>query len=187
MQNAARRFPSPLRLVVCASGLPWKVPKWFEWADTEDAGWDRESLSRDVDWLGGAFLLARGDLIRKIGGFDERFFFYGEDIEFCHRVHAQGLRCRYEAGPTTTHLGGSSSDPSRMGAKMRNTHYWSARYLVQRLCYGALAAWFVRAVDTLTIGMRLLVLRLRRRTSTPRYEHLAGAFDVLRRPLGGAA
>jgi GT2 family glycosyltransferase len=187
LQNAARRFPSPMRLAACALGLPWKVPALFAWADTEDPGWDREHLSRDVDWLGGAFLLVRGDLLRRIGGLDERFFFYGEDIEFCHRVHREGMRCRYEAGPTTVHLGGSSSDATRMGAKMRNTHYWSARYLVQRLCYGALAAWFVRAVDTLTIGLRLAVLRLRGRTRTARYEQLSGAFAVLRRPLGGTA
>ncbi len=187
VQNVARRFPTPLRLAVCALNLPWKLPSLFEWADTDDMRWDRDRLSRDVDWLGGAFLLARGELLRRIGGLDERFFFYGEDIEFCHRVRGAGLRCRYEAAPTTTHLGGSSSDPTRMAAKMRNTHYWSARYLVQRLCYGALASWFVRGVDTLTIGARLLVLRVRGRTGTPRYQQLAGAFEVLRRPLGGAA
>lgn len=187
VQNVARRFPTPVRLAACALSLPWKLPGLFEWADTDDRGWDRDRVSRDVDWLGGAFLLMRGDLMERIGGFSEAFFFYGEDIELCHRIARAGYRRRYECGPTTTHLGGGSSDPTRLAATLRSAHYWTARYGVQRLCYGRLAAWAVRAVDTATVGLRLLALRVARRGGSARYEQLLGAWRVLSRPLGPVA
>ena len=45
------------------------------------------------------------------------------------------------------HIGGSSSDPTRVGAKQRNIYMWQARYQVQKKCYGPLAAWLVRSAD----------------------------------------
>src|SRR5260221_7774153 len=82
----------------------------------------------------------------KSGPLDERFFFYGEDVEFCHRVWRTGFRCHYDPKPTIMHLGGASSDPSRMAAASRNIHVWRGRGLVQRLCYGRLAGDFLRGV-----------------------------------------
>ena len=109
-QNVSRTFPTPLREFIRCFGLPWSFPRLFGWADTDDLTWDRETECRDVDWLGGAFLMIRGDLIRQIGLLDEDFFFYGEDIEFAHRVRKAGYRRFYQATPgSITHLGGGSS------------------------------------------------------------------------------
>ena len=110
VQNVARLFPSPLRRVVGAIGLPWWMPRLFGWANLEDLGWDRRGPARDVEWLGGAFLLVRGDVVRAVGGLDEDFFFYGEDIEFCHRIRSAGYRLRYDPSVSVTHLGGKSSE-----------------------------------------------------------------------------
>lgn len=180
MQNVTRRFPTPLRLAACSLGLPWRAPRLFGWADPDDPRWDRQTTARDVDWLGGAFLLMRGELLERIGGFDERFFFYGEDIELCHRIWRSGYRCRYEPGPGIVHLGGSSSDPTRLAAKARQTHHWDARYLVQRLCYGRLAAAVVKAVDTASASARLALLRMSGRRDSTRYAQIAGELRVLR-------
>lgn len=183
IQNVARRFPTPARLIACALGLPWRLPALFSWADTDDPNWDRTRVSRDVDWLGGAYLLVRGDLLARIGGLSEAFFFYGEDIEFGHRVWRSGLRCRYEAGPVTTHLGGSSSDPTRMAARHRSTQHWGARYTVQRMCYGRVAVALVRAVDTAVVIARMLVARVRGSAGAARYQQLRATFDVITGPL----
>jgi GT2 family glycosyltransferase len=178
VQNVARRFPTPLRLAVATFGLPWKS-RLFAWADCEDGGWDRANVSRDVDWLGGAFLLVRGDVLKNVGGLDERFFFYGEDIEFCHRVTKAGYRCRYIAGPKTTHLGGQSSDPTRMASRSKLAAMWGARYRVQRLCYGGWAAWFVWACDVMGIAGRKLWARLVDGAASQRYSDYRGLLDVL--------
>lgn len=107
-----------------------------------------------MEWLGGAFLMMRGDVLAQVGLLDEGFFFYGEDIELNHRIKAAGYRRFYDCVETTTHLGGSSSDPARMSALARSEHHWRARYLVQRLCYGALAERWVRCLDVVTHAAR---------------------------------
>ena len=180
VQNVARRFPTPLRLAVGTFGLPWKS-RLFAWADCEDAGWDRTSRTRDVDWLGGAFLMVRAEVLKKIGGLDERFFFYGEDIEFCHRITRAGYRCRYEAGPRTTHLGGQSSDSTRLPSRSKLAAMWGSRYRVQRLCYGAWAAWFVWCCDVLAIGGRTAWAGLVSAGKGERFRDYRGLLSVLLR------
>lgn len=147
VQNTARKFPTPLRSFVSLLGLPWRLPALFGWADTEDPGWDRETIQRDVDWLGGAALWLRGDLLKRIGPLDEDFVFYGEDIEICHRVWASGYRCVYDPGASIVHYGGQSNSEETWSARVRDDHTWKARYLVQRKCYGKIAESWLRASD----------------------------------------
>lgn len=167
VQNVARRFPTPARLFVSALALPWKFPRLFGWGDTDDPSWDRASVRRDVDWLGGAFLFCRGSLLERVGGLSDDFFFYGEDIEFSHRVWRAGKRCHYDPRVAITHLGGSSSDPTRMSKASRSVHHWRGRYLVVRKCHGVLAEWFVRSVDILAYASRAAWRRLRRGRDWP--------------------
>lgn len=176
-QNVCRKFPSPLRCLIGAFSLPWKMPRLFGWADCEDLTWDRNTIARDVDWLGGAFMLIRGDWLAKHKGLDERFFFYGEDIEICHRVWRTGYRCHYDPASTVVHLGGSSSDPTRMAAGTRSVHSWRGRYLVQRFCYGRIADWFLRWVDLVNVRLRLMRSR---RTGGSKEQELAEALGMLK-------
>lgn len=149
VQNTARRFPHPLRLIACRLGLPYRWPKVFGWADVQDPLWDRRLVSRSVDWLGGAFLMVPREVLEQVGGLDEDFFFYGEDVEFCHRVRRAGFKCWYEASVSTIHLGGASSDETRLPPNERNQRRMAARYLEQRKLYGVWTEWFVRIVDSL--------------------------------------
>jgi GT2 family glycosyltransferase len=178
-QNVCRRFPSPARCLVGALSLPWKFPGLFGWGDCEDLSWDRNTIAKDVDWLGGAFLLARGDWVAKHGLLDERFFFYGEDIEFCFRVRSTGFRCHYDPKATVVHLGGSSSDPTRMAANTRNIHSWRGRYLVQRYCYGRLAEFFLKCVDLVNVWARVKLSARRGRRDTPEHKSLVEALGLL--------
>jgi GT2 family glycosyltransferase len=156
VQNAARRFLTPLRLLSHTFGFPWSMPQLFGWADTEDPNWDRRLESRDVDWVGGAFMMIRREVIEQVGPLDEGFFFYGEDAEFCHRVTRAGWRVRYEPGASVIHLGGASSDPVRLAARQRSSLQWQARYLFQRRCYGRVAEWSARTADLASGGLRCL-------------------------------
>lgn len=180
LQSMARKFPTPLRTIVSALGLPWRLPRLFRWADTEDAGWDRETTKRDVDWLGGVFMLIRRELLDRTGVLDDDFFFYGEDIEFCHRAKRAGYRRRYDPTVAIMHLGGGSSDPERMPAAKRTVHQWRARYLVQRKCFGRIAAFAVRMTDLMMCGLRLIWLRLTGRKNAARYEDARSVWSILR-------
>ena len=47
--------------------------------------WDHED-SRVVDCLSGACMMVRRELVERLGGFDERLFMYGEDLDLCRRL-----------------------------------------------------------------------------------------------------
>ena len=94
VQNACRKFPHPFLASIGAFGFPWLFPRLFRWADMDDEGWDRTAGPRDVDWIGGAFFLARTATLQEAGVMDEEFFFLGEDCEWCHRIWKKGWRIR---------------------------------------------------------------------------------------------
>jgi len=71
--------------------------------------------SRDVDWVYGSFLLCRRSALMEVGGFDEAYEMYGEDLDLCHRVRAAGHRVAYCAEATIVHRG-NQSGARRYGA-----------------------------------------------------------------------
>ncbi len=82
MEDSARRFPTFWFIVRKAFG---KLPP----LDYEIAGTPVEP-----DWLAGMFLLFRTATFRELGGFDERYFLYYEDVDLCRRMKAAGYRVR---------------------------------------------------------------------------------------------
>jgi N-acetylglucosaminyl-diphospho-decaprenol L-rhamnosyltransferase len=157
IQNVTRRFPTPALSTCAALGLPWKVPSLFAWADAEDMDWDRTTTARDVDWLGGAFLFVRATAFGGKVRLDEDFFFYGEDVVFSHVLKERGFTRRYDPVASIIHLGGASSDPSRMPSGKRAVQRFKARYMVQTKCWGPAAARWLRGVDVVTTSAKLLI------------------------------
>lgn len=64
---------------------------------------------QELDWVTGAFLLARREVIEKIGGWDEGYFMYTEDTDLCFRAKKAGWKVVYNPKWSITHLGGKSS------------------------------------------------------------------------------
>jgi GT2 family glycosyltransferase len=69
-------------------------------ADAEDAG--------PVDWVSGAFLAVRRTAFDGIGGFDESFFMFLEDVDLCWRMGQAGWVVAYEPAGRVVHLEGAS-------------------------------------------------------------------------------
>lgn len=66
------------------------------------------AATHDIDSGSGAFLLMRRDALEAAGGgFDERFFLYGEDLDLCRRIRRAGYRILYTPGARATHIKGS--------------------------------------------------------------------------------
>lgn len=90
-----------------------------------DCSWDRV---RDVDVLNGWFWLARRLALEEVGLLDERFFMYGEDMDWCTRFLQAGWRLVYFPLARAIHYGGGSSenDPVRFFIEMHraNLQYW---------------------------------------------------------------
>lgn len=63
------------------------------------------------EWITGAFMLIRKNVMTAVGGFDDSYFMYGEEMEMCARIHQQfpKLQCWYLVGPQIIHLGGGSA------------------------------------------------------------------------------
>ncbi len=67
------------------------------------------------DWVTGAFLLTRSEVVKKVGDLDEIFFMYGEDVEFCLRVVKSGWQVWYTPLTRIVHLGSKSTERSILG------------------------------------------------------------------------
>jgi GT2 family glycosyltransferase len=74
------------------------------------------AASGPVDWVYGSFLLARRAALAAVGGFDEAYEMYGEDLDLCHRLHAAGFGVGYCAEATIVHHG-NRSGAQRYGAE----------------------------------------------------------------------
>jgi N-acetylglucosaminyl-diphospho-decaprenol L-rhamnosyltransferase len=76
--------------------------------------WDHATTS-DVDWISGACLLTRKDVLARHGYFDEAYFWGFEDVDFCQRLHRAGLRVVYYPDAAVVHEIGASARtvPSR--------------------------------------------------------------------------
>lgn len=109
----------------------FREPSWFD-------SWLEFGLFRPVapapdvtgpvDWVSGALLAFRRALVGAIGVFDDSFFLYAEDIDWCRRVRAAGLSVHYLAEPGAVHEA-RGSDPNARG--------WSPRAVAARLRFHA--------------------------------------------------
>ena len=84
----------------------------FDWFLSDSYTAWKGQTQRTVGWLSGCFILIRSDLIKRLGGFDEQFFYYYEDMDLCRRVWDAGYSIIYTPEMTITHLGGQSTKRS---------------------------------------------------------------------------
>lgn len=77
---------------------------------------DRDMPSTDVDWVSGSCFLVRRRAWDALGGFDEGYFMYAEDVDLCWRAHRAGWRVAFEPTARVTHVQGVSTarHPYRM-------------------------------------------------------------------------
>lgn len=77
--------------------------------------WDHASV-RSVDWITGACMLARRTAVAEVGGMDEAFFMFNEDVDWCRRMGQAGWAVDYEPAATVMHHVGASR--SRVAARV---------------------------------------------------------------------
>jgi len=77
------------------------------------AGWLPEDQAGDVESVMGAFMLMPRAALVQVGGFDEQFFMYAEDIDLCLRFIAAGWRVHYWPAVTVVHVGAGSNANGR--------------------------------------------------------------------------
>jgi N-acetylglucosaminyl-diphospho-decaprenol L-rhamnosyltransferase len=108
--RSCSRFPTTLMFLSKMLGLDRILPAAI--ASQPMAEWDHRT-DRDVDQVIGAFFLVRRDLFELLGGFDERFFVYFEEVDFSLRAAAEGFRTHFLSEARAVHRGGGCTDQVR--------------------------------------------------------------------------
>jgi GT2 family glycosyltransferase len=150
----ARKFPNLLSLIFLVSGV-------------EESRWAGSPLAHryyptpfygrgpsPVDALTGAFMVVRRRALEAVGGFDEGYFLYGEDVDLCRRLRREGGGIWFlPVGPVRHYTGGSrrTPDPVVVAESHRSAVLYARRW------HGKAAAALVRAVSISSLwGRRLL-------------------------------
>jgi N-acetylglucosaminyl-diphospho-decaprenol L-rhamnosyltransferase len=103
-----RRFPR-LRSTFAQALFLHRLLPHASWVDEVIRAPDAYEEPRSVEWVSGACLLVRRDVLMELDGWDDGFFMYCEDIDLCRRVHGLGLEVRYVPTATVVHDGGASA------------------------------------------------------------------------------
>jgi GT2 family glycosyltransferase len=134
--------PLPSLRVAAASAVGLRG----QWAERHllHGSWahDRE---RPVDWAVGAALLLRRAAVAQLGGLDESFFMYVEDLEWCHRARQHGWEIWFTPEAVVVHVGNASGE-QRYGTSRTAT--WLANsYIFYRRHHGAASTAAYRGLN----------------------------------------
>ena len=100
IEDSARKFPTPFK-ILC---------KMFRGCRGQD--YQIGSAPLESDWVGGMLMVFRRDTYALLGGFDQKYFLYYEDVDLCARIRLRGLRVVMTPSVRATHLARRSSHNS---------------------------------------------------------------------------
>ena len=145
-ESTGRLFPLARTQTVEHFGL---LARWRDRATIARlAGVDlrpRPGTDTAVDWVAGVGMLVPTHIFRQVGGFDEAFFMYAEEVDLQRRLAAQDIPRVLLGSVSLEHLGGASSDPEKaagwlLDARLRYANKWGG---LARLRLGLTLAAFV--------------------------------------------
>jgi len=106
--SCRRSVPTPSIAFYYFAGLSHIFPKSRRFGRYHLTYMDEDETAQ-VDVISGSFMFMRRELFNEIGGFDKRFFMYGEDIDFCYRIIKAGHEVWYYPEVKIVHRKGKSS------------------------------------------------------------------------------
>jgi len=181
VQRSARRFYTLTTIVLRRTPLGALMPRHSALRDHLMLD-DDLSEPRPVDWVMGAWMLVRREALNAVGGMDERFFLYFEDVDWCYRMWEAGYECHYFPGAEFHHEYQRSS--SRAGTTM--LHHlrsffgfydkWGALIYVAKRLRARIEVAAAVAGDALAWNLALLAAFLTRRALDPLFPE--ALFDL---------
>ncbi|MBI4789357.1 MAG: glycosyltransferase family 2 protein [Chloroflexi bacterium] len=151
VQSSRRRFPT----LATAFLESTKLQQWFPqnrvltryyMRDT------RDDATQEVDWVNGSAMFTRREVYDQIGGFDERFFMYSEELDWCYRIQRAGWQIVYLPTAQITHYEGKSSEQA---AAQRDIYFHSSKIRYFRKYHGAFVAEILRAFLLLMFAFQI--------------------------------
>jgi N-acetylglucosaminyl-diphospho-decaprenol L-rhamnosyltransferase len=101
-----------------------------------------DDVAQEVDWVTGAAMLVRMSAAREVGLFDERFFMFSEELDWCWRFRRAGWTVRYTPAARVIHYGGRSTAQVPVQRQLLFLH---AKYRLYRTYFGHATALLLRA------------------------------------------
>ena len=121
-QSTRRRFPTLMTGIFESTWLsawaPAGVERHYRMLDTPD------DAILEVDWVQGSALMMRREVYQAIGGLDEGYIMYSEELDYCRRAVLAGWRVCYHGGAQITHHGGKSSEQV---AALKQIHFQTSK------------------------------------------------------------
>lgn len=108
IQNSCKKFPSLRGEFLQSTFLDKLLPRNFKSQLSDDIVTFKKTL--EVDWITGACLAIRREVILDIGQFDENFFLYYEEVDLCYRAREKGWKVVFFPKARVIHYGGKSTE-----------------------------------------------------------------------------
>jgi len=175
VSRSCHRFPTLRNFLARLTGLSALSPRF---ADGSMRDWAHDS-DRRVDHVMGAFYMVRADEFRALGGFDERFFVYLEDLDLSLRYRANGKDCMFLASASSYHKGGGASEqakPTRLFFATRSRVLYAFKH------FSGPQAW-IHLLATLTLEPLARIVGELARGGAGGAKEVAQAFAMLYRDL----
>jgi N-acetylglucosaminyl-diphospho-decaprenol L-rhamnosyltransferase len=108
LQRSVRGFPSVWRIATEYLFLRKLAPRSQALNAFYAGGFDHDT-AREADFLMGSALLVRPKAVEAVGGFDERYFMFSEETDWCYRLRAAGWKVWFFPGAEAVHVGGATT------------------------------------------------------------------------------
>jgi N-acetylglucosaminyl-diphospho-decaprenol L-rhamnosyltransferase len=155
LQRSVRAFPTPWRIATEYLFLRKLAPRSRALNAFYGAGFAHDEV-REVDFAKGAAFLLRREAYEDVGPFDERFFLFSEETDWCYRLHQAGWKVLFYPGAEAVHVGGASWRPES-ATMFREQVHGHLRFLAKH--HGRRTAGRARRVLLAGLRLRALVLR----------------------------
>jgi len=177
LKESKRGFPSPWAALCKILGLTVIFPRSRLFAKYYLGHLSEDENSR-IDVLSGAFLMVRTDILSGIGGFDEQFFMYGEDIDLSYRIRKAGFYNYYLASTCIIHFKGESTIKDHQ----YNQQFYRAMRLFVQKHFTSAGSPFLNPLLNISIWM---AARANRLTNLFSFARTSGAKKQIRSYLNG--
>lgn len=160
IQRSCMEYPSLWNTIARSFALDRAFPNSTVFSGFIMGYWQHDTV-RAVDTIYGCFWMIRRSVLDDVGGLDETFFMYGEDVDFCKRVRDAGYTIAFLPGAEAIHFGGASSAnaPVRFYVEMQkaNLQLWRKHHGWTAYCCFLTLSWTAQVLRVAGEGAAYVV------------------------------
>ncbi len=159
-------FPNLLQEFLITSGLGRRL--YGSWYPNHSP--EAYAVAQKVDYVQGACLLVRRSAYQTVGGLDEGYFMYSEEVDWCYTMHRAGWEVWYQPSACITHLGGASSWSRSI---QRETDLYVSRVRYFRKNHGSLKAGILEVMLISLAGVKFAAHSILKAIDSHRFTRMS--------------